>query len=274
VPILFYVLIVAIRMRNDFLNATLTRRHDLTDGLCILHLRPDAGVSDFEPGQFVRLGLPDSARATPGGEPPALIRRAYSLASAPGESELEIFVVEVPEGRLTPEVWKLAVGARLWAEPRMQGDFTLRDVPADHDLIMVATGTGIAPYISMLRAYGGLGRWRRFVVVHGVRRAVDLGYERELEAASQRWPDVHYLPLVSREAAASAWRGRRGRVQHLFEPPGFEPLLGRPLDPAHAHVFLCGNPEMVQSMRALLEPHGFRVASRHRPGTLHVERYW
>ncbi len=254
------------------LNATLAGRVDLCDDLCLLRIRPDGGVPAFVPGQFIRLGLLDH---DPSGAPTqTLVKRAYSIASSPTDREgLEVYVVKVREGRLTPEVWDLGVGARLWVDPKVQGDFTLQEVPPQSDLLMVATGTGISPYVSMLRTYAAAPTWRRFTVVHGARRIVDLGFREELEALARRYPHVRYVPIVSRDPDAP-WSGLRGRVLQMLEPAAYEGLTGAPLDPATTHVFLCGNPEMVRSAREVLEPRGFVLQTKRRPGSLHMERYW
>ncbi len=256
---------------NEALNATLVGRFDLSAALCVIYIRPDAGVGQFEPGQFVRLGLHDPTAARPG----TLVKRAYSVVSSPEERErLEIHVVRVSDGQLTPQVWRLEDGARLWVEGRYHGELTLSGVSPQSDLVMVATGTGIAPYVSMLRRYAGQWRWRRFIVIHGVRTASDLGYRAELESLVRRWPDVTYVPVLSREPDDSGWTGLRGRVQQVLDAVRYASLFGQALVPERAHVFLCGHPDMVQSARVLLEDRGFRLATRHHSGELHVERYW
>jgi ferredoxin--NADP+ reductase len=255
------------------LNATLVSRVDFGDDLCILHVRPDAGVPSFLPGQFIRLGL---YQHDPSGEPTdRLVRRAYSLASSPKQREaLELYVVKVRDGRFTPQVWELGPGARLWVDSKAQGEFTLSEIPVDRDLLMVATGTGIAPFVSMIRTHAGEGRWRRFTVVHGARRALDLGYREELELAARRYPEIRYVPIISREPESTAWPGMRGRVLQVFDPTTYERLSGGRLDPGDADVFLCGNPDMVTAARALAEALGFVMSTRRRAGTLHLERYW
>jgi ferredoxin--NADP+ reductase len=138
---------------------------------------------------------------------------------------------------------------------------------------MVSTGTGIAPFMSMLRTYRGQDRWRRFVVVNGVRRASDLGYRDELEAICRADPTVCYVPVVSREPDAT-WSGLRGRVQIILDQEVFHPRVGAPLHPDDCHVFLCGNPAMLDELELLLQARGFRTHERHQPGNIHLERYW
>ena len=270
-------------MESDLTNATLIRREDLTESLSIVRVRPDSGVVPrFTPGQFVRLGVP---RGPAPGQPAAgsgrragrvrLTRRAYSIASAPTVPDwLEFFVVRVEEGRLTPRLWEIDPGGTLWMDDTAKGEFTLDVAPPDKDLVMVSTGTGVAPFVSMLRTYRGQGRWRRFVLVNGARRVADLGYRGELEAIASEDPTVTYIPLVTLEDEGSAWEGLRGRVQTALESGTYAELVGAPLTPACCHVFLCGNPAMITDVQRLLEARGFVTDSREQRGTIHFERYW
>lgn len=260
-------------------NATVVARRDLNPRLCILRVRPDGALPAFEPGQHILLGLPregqDGLHPDSGGRRARLLRRAYSIASANrGEEALEFFVVRIEHGRLTPRLWPLEIGGRLWVADRAQGELTLAATPPDRDLVLVATGTGIAPFISMLRSYRGAGRWRRFTLIHGVREVSDLGYREELEAAQRDNPSVRYLPVVSRAPEGQAWNGLRGRVQQVLDPQRFLQQAGAPLDPGQCTVFLCGNPAMIRDVEALLRPLGFRRGDARCPGNLHYERYW
>ncbi len=261
----------------DATNATLIAREDLTDTLSIVRVRPDSGrVPAFVPGQFVRLGVPRGPHPEigPGGRV-RLIRRAYSIASSPLETAfLEFFVVRIDEGALTPRLWEIEPPGRLWMDEQAKGEFHLDLAPPGCNLVMVSTGTGIAPFVSMLRTFRGQGRWRRFILINGVRYACDLGYREELEAAARTDATVGYVPIASREPEGSRWTGLRGRVQSVLDDAVLERVAGVRLDPADCHVFLCGNPEMILSVQALLEARGFVTDDRNRPGNIHFERYW
>ena len=268
----------------DVFNASLTHREDLNDELSIMRLRPDNGPAPpFEPGQFITIGLPKDpsdipavAQANrPGGSRTRLLRRAFSIASSANErSHLELYVVLVQDGRFTPKLWAMKPGDPIWMDDKTKGGFTLDGVPRDKDLIMVATGTGLAPFVSMLRTYRGQDRWRRFVVIHGVRLAEDLGYRQELEQASREDPSIVYMPTVTREPDDASWQGLRGRVQSALEPDTYQRLVEAPMDPNHCHVFLCGNPDMITSSEEMLKQRGFTLQTRDQPGNIHFERYW
>jgi ferredoxin--NADP+ reductase len=254
------------------LNSTLVYREFVNPGLFIVRFKPDWGpIPDFEPGQFSSLGFP-KPDSTP--ERVKLLRRAYSIASSPKEKEtLEFFVVEVEGGALTPRLKRMEIGERIWMDPKIMGHFTLKPVPPGKDLVCVSTGTGLAPFISMLRTFRGTGRWRKMVILHGVRKAEDLGYREELEQAAREDPSVIYVPSATRDPG---WGGREGRLNALLEPAVYRELTGEELNPEQTHVFLCGNPEMIRQMQADLESRGFQEYSERKcpTGTIHLERYW
>lgn len=265
------------------LNATLIERIDLNPELAVFRIRPDSGqIQPFEPGQYAMLALINDD-PLPANLPPAaaartkvrLIKRAYSIASAPKTRDhMEFLIVLVKEGRLTPRLWKLGIGDRILLEDQAKGEFTLQHVPPGKDLVMVSTGTGLAPFMSMLRQYHGTSRWRRIVMINGCRYVADFGYREELEAYAKADSNVIYVPMATREPADSGWNGIRGRVNALLEAEAFEKHVGFPLDPAHCVVMLCGNPDMIDGVQKSLESRGFTTHTKETPGNIHFERYW
>ena len=267
-------------MEQDPTNASVAERVDLTDALSIVKIRPDSGtVPSFRAGQFFRLGLPQTdatgAVAVRKSGRVRYTKRAYSVASSPNETgQAEFFVVRIEEGVLTPRLWEIEVGGRLWMDSAAKGEFTIDAAPPGRDLIMVSTGTGIAPFISMLRTYRGQPRWRKLVLIQGVRHATDFGYTDELTAAAREDDSIVFIPLATREPADSPWTGLRGRVQKALEPATYEQHVGAPLDPAQCHVFLCGNPTMIDTVEAQLTQQGFVTDTHQQKGNIHFERYW
>jgi ferredoxin--NADP+ reductase len=265
------------------LNAVVTQRIDVAPGLMVLQVKPDAWKADFEPGQFAVVGLPRAAPRTPlsdaeplAEKPEQLIRRAYSIASAsrPGH-HLELFVTLVRSGELTPRLFALRPGARLWVGPKITGLFTLAEVPPDQHVVMVATGTGLAPYMSMLRTRLVAGGTRKLAVLVGARHSWDIGYVAELSTMQRLAPELAFLPIVSRpEGEPAPWGGHVGHVQSLWTGGALEKVWGFKPTPADTHVFLCGSPAMTEEMTRLLLAEGFTLHEKGRPGQIHVEKYW
>lgn len=236
-----------------FVLGRLEGRVDWAPGLATLNV--EASVMPGQAGQFHSLALVD-----PEG---ALIRRVYSLASAPG-APLEFLVVEVPGGILTPALFALNRGDSLILSERPEGNFHLGRIPDARDLWLVSTGTGIAPYLAMLRTPEPWARFQRIVLVHGVRLHADLAYRPMLEGM-----DLVYLPVVSREPAAL-----QGRIPALLRDGSLEAAAGVALDAGHSQVMLCGNPEMTTEVQELLLARGLRKNRPRAPGQVTDERYW
>lgn len=263
-------------------NATVTMRYEINHGLMVLQVTPDEPLPPFLAGQYTTLGLPGSAPRhhaadpeDPPSDPAKLIRRAYSIASSSLQGRfLEFYVALVRSGALTPRLFALAQGDRIFLGRRVVGMFTLDEVPAGKDIVFVATGTGLAPYLSMLRSRYAFDAGHHTVVVHGSRVSYDLGYRTELEGMAARYEHFHYLPIIDRPQRDPGWAGEVGYVQRFFSDGTVARLLGHPLEPDRSVVFLCGNPRMIDEMLALLQGLGFRKHSRQQPGEVFVEEFW
>ncbi len=263
-------------------NATVIDRLEVAPGLIILRIAPDDRGFRFEAGQYTVLGLaPEAPRLETADEeeprpaPGKMIRRAYSIASTsrPGEY-LEFYLTLVPSGSLTPRLFRLGIGDRLFVSSKAVGVFTLNRVPEGSHVLLAATGTGLAPYMSMLRSELRCGAERRFVVLHGARYSWDLGYRTELTMLSRRCSNMTYVPTVSRPAGDPSWKGLTGYVQDVLESGAVERMSGLEFRPDRFHVFLCGNPAMIEASKALLVRRGFVPDRKGSVGNLHVEEYW
>ena len=266
------------------LNAIVAQRVEVSPGLAILRIVPDGWqLPEFKAGQYAVIGLPGSAPRAQfsdveeeARDPDKLIKRAYSIASSSVAMEyLELYVVLVNSGALTPRLFALDNGDRLWLSPKIKGVFTLDEVPADQHVVLVSTGTGLAPYMSMLRTHLACGGERRFAVLHGARHSWDLGYRSELATLERMCPNFTYIPSISRPAEEHvSWQGESGYIQDLWSSGKLAEAWGFAPTPADTHVFLCGNPSMVETMEDLLATQDFKLHSRHEPGQVHVEKYW
>lgn len=263
------------------LNAHVTQRKDLAPGLMIMRVKPDGwDLPAFKPGQFAVLGLPAAAPRSASSLPEeeggkdAFPRRAYSIASSSLDRDfLEFYIVEVPGGALTPRLFALSEGDRLWLGPKLTGMFTLDQVAPSRNLVFIATGTGLAPYMSMLRTHLGRETDRKFAVIHGARYARDLGYRDELFHLQRDHANFTYLPVISRPEPGT-WQGATGHLQDFWATGALERAWGFKPAAADTDFFLCGNPAMVEAMMGMLQGEGFREHTRKEPGQVHFEKYW
>lgn len=238
-------------------NATLVERRDLTAHVASLFVRPDAPGQPYAPGQYATLGLADGDR---------VIQRPYSMAAPHAvDGAWEFHVRRVRGGALTERLWDVPLGGRLrLGAPR--GRFTTD--PGDRRThLFVATGTGIAPFVAMIRDDLAAGRPRAAVVIHGVARADELGFADLLRRLAREHPSgLRYVPTISRpgDPGNAGWSGATGRAERVLQD-GWG-TLG--LDPATTVAYLCGNPGMVVAARAALAGRGIA------PGDVHTESYW
>lgn len=265
------------------LNAIVTQRVDFASDLMILRVAPDGWeLPAFKPGQFSLLGLPASAPRSasatveePVPDPNTFIRRAYSIASSSQEREyLEFYLAQVRSGALTPRLFALDVGDRLFLSPKASGLFTLDEVPAEQNLIFMGTGTGLAPYISMIRTHVEANEPRRFFVLHGARNSWDLGYRTELFYLQRFASNFTYVPTIDGpQDEVVPWTGHVGFAQDLWKEGLISRAWGFTPTPFNSHVFLCGNPLMIEAMKGLLEGEGFSVHRKQAPGQIHIEEF-
>lgn len=243
---------------DKFTRGRLVDRVDISDELAVFRLRPEEPLS-FEAGQYATLALLDGDKA---------IQRAYSIVSAPHERDLEFFIERVPEGELTPRLWEVRTGSEaILIRRKIVGRFTR--VPDATRHLMLATVTGIAPFLSMIRHHAfcldaGAATDGRFLVLHGASHAHDFGpYLGEMQRwAREDWVD--YVPTVSRPWEDEAWTGETGRVEDVTRKH------------ADAHGFAgsglaayaCGNPQMIENARSLLQ------RARLPAGQFHEEKYF
>ena len=236
-------------------NASLVARTDETESLGYFTVRFDADATPFESGQYMTIGVFVADETTPTGS--RIVQRPYSIASDPGVAGTdgyEMYIRLVQGGQFTPLLWRLSVGARM----RMigpKGKFTL-EPDDDRTHLFISSGTGNAPFVSMMKAMLREGRPRKAVFLNGVSYARDVGYRSLLE----RWErdggyPVQYIPTVSRPSAPenAAWDGRWGRVESIVGPVCDE--LG--LTPDNSIAYICGNPDMILAAEATLLARGY-----------------
>jgi len=228
-------------------NARLTKRIDLTESLGFFWVSADADPIDFEPGQYLTIGCESNGK---------LIQRPYSVASSPRElaDGYEFYVRLVEGGLFTPLLWRLPEGHGMSLRGP-KGKFTL-ELKDDREHVFISSGTGIAPFISMMKTLLTDGAPRRAIVLHGASYEYDLGYRELLEEwdADGIYPLV-YVPSISRPSASEnvGWNGRIGRVEAIV--PEVYDQLG--LTPENSIAYICGNPDMITAVDTLLHERGF-----------------
>lgn len=223
----------------------------------------------FTPGQFARLGI---AR-----EDGSIVWRAYSIVSATYDEHLEFFSVVIPGGEFTSRLASLRPGDRILVDKASYGYLTTDRFVGGQDLWMLSSGTGLAPFVSILRDLDSWERYDNLIVVHSARHAGELAYREEIAAIARselfsgRRARLRYVPVVTRECCPDALVAR---IPQLIEDGRLEAAAGVRLDPERSRIMVCGNPQMTDDLRGLLTARGFRVSRRTNPGQLAFENYW
>jgi ferredoxin--NADP+ reductase len=223
----------------------------------------------FVPGQFARLGLPL--------ENGGMVWRAYSMTSASWDEYLEFFSIVVPDGLFTSRLARLQVGDTVLLDNKANGFFTVDRLPDGEDLWLLATGTGLAPYLSILQQPEVWQRFAHIVLVHCVRDASELAYRDEIAALRQHplWAEwgnrLHYLPVVTRQPEPGMLQQR---IPALLASGELAEAAGLPLTPERSRFMICGNPAMVEDTHRQLMKIGFRLSRLSAPGHLVLENGW
>lgn len=246
----------------DWVTGKVTKVQHWTDALFSLTVH--APIAPFTAGQFTKLGLEiDGER----------VQRAYSYVNAPTSPDLEFYLVEVPEGRLSPRLHAMKPGDEIMLVKDGAGFFVLEEVPDCQTLWMLSTGTAIGPYLSILQQGDDLARFQEIVLVHAVRYADDLSYLPLMQELQARYEGkLRIQTVVSRETAPGALHGR---IPALIDSGELEASVGLRMTPETSHVMLCGNPQMVRdTTQRLKETRQMTKHLRRRPGHITAELYW
>lgn len=253
---------------DKFTRQTLLNVTPLTPSLFTLRTTRDAGFR-FQAGQFARLGVTK--------DDGTVVWRAYSMVSSPHDEFLEFFSIVVPDGEFTSELNRLREGDSLLIEKQAFGYLTLDRFVDGRDLWLLSTGTGIAPFLSILQDFDVWEKFERIILVYSVREAKELAYQdliatlTERDYLAQYADKLLYLPTVTREDPAGVLHGR---ITHLLESGDLEKAAALEMSAEHSRVMLCGNPQMVEDTRALLKERDMQLSLSRRPGQVAVETYW
>lgn len=246
---------------SDWLKGTVVENRHWTPHL--FSLRVEAPALAFEAGQFVRIALDIAGER---------VARPFSFVNPPQDPVQEYYGIVVPEGLLSPRLEKLVAGDTLHVATNPSGFLVLAEVPEAEVLWLMATGTGLAPFLSILRTEALWQRYARVVLVHAVRRAEELVYRELVDAVAAARPGrLARVDFVSRERHPGAFEGR---IPAAITDGRLEAAAGAPLEPGRAQVMLCGNPEMVRDAVAALGAKGLKKHRRRSPGNITTEAFW
>lgn len=231
--------------------ARVTHRVEIAPDLWAIRI--DAGGPfNFAPGQYATLGLE---------RPDQRSERAYSIASAPHEREIEFFVELVPHGELTPQLYDLQVGDQLLMRKVPKGRFTLEtSKPGRTKHLLLSTVTGVAPFVSYARACarawheGTFPAGHKLFLLNGASRSWEFGYREELESLASAMPWLEYVPTISRPWEDEQWKGETGRVDDLLRK--YADRWG--ITAENSIAYLCGHPEMIEHSKGILKRIGFQ----------------
>lgn len=264
------------------LNSVITQILQVSPIMKIVRVKPVGWeFPEFKGGQFVALALPGSAERcdsatdefeTPE-DPDKLIKRAYSIASTSTADFVEFYITLVHSGALTPRLFNLNIGDKVFMGKKGVGMFTLDSVAPEKNIVLIATGTGVAPYMSMLRS-DALKRTGNIMVVHGAANSWDLGYSSELQLLESMFDQFTYLPTITEpQKEPAGWSGDIRFIEKIWEGGVAKEKWGFDPTAEDTEIFLCGNPRMIESMVALLEKDGFTEHTKKVPGQIHVEEF-
>jgi ferredoxin--NADP+ reductase len=242
-------------MSEKWLEGRVIENRHWTEAL--FSLRVEGAPLEFEAGQFVRIALDI------GGE---RVARPFSFVNPPQDPVHEFYGIVVPEGPLSPQLAKLAPGGTLYVARNPAGFLVLSELPDAETLWLVSTGTGIAPFLSILRTATPWKRFRNIVLVHAVRHARELVYKEVVNEIE----NLRYVTFVSREPAPGSLAGR---IPAAIRDGRLEQAAGLPITQT-SQLMLCGNPDMLRDTTAVLMERGLRKHRRRTPGHISVESFW
>lgn len=253
---------------EKFTRQTLLDVQPLTPNLFTLRVTRDQGFR-FRAGQFARLGVTKADGTT--------VWRAYSMVSSPFDEYLEFFSIVVPGGEFTSELSRLGVGDTLLVDRQAFGYLTLDRFVDGRDLWLLSTGTGIAPFLSILQDFEVWEKFERIILVYSVRESRELAYQALIAGLAQREylaQYAHKLQLINTVTREQHPGALEGRITTLIENGELERAAGVALTPEHSRVMLCGNPQMIDDTRKLLKQRDMHLSLSRRPGQVAVENFW
>jgi len=223
----------------------------------------ESDIEPFKAGQFVKIALEINGE---------LVGRPYSLVNPPGSQPLEFFYIEVPNGPLTSRLVNLKPGDNIQVATRAHGFMILDELPAAKHLWLMATGTGVGPFLSILMTGKPWQSYERVILVYAVRSLSELCYqERIMQIIAKHPKQFSYIPFISRETSDFALTGR---IPRAIIEGRLELRAGIKINAENSQVMLCGNPQMVKDTNNTLIERGLKKHRRFERGQITAENYW
>lgn len=243
----------------DWLTGKIIEKIQWNDRLFSLRIQCD--FKDFESGQFVRVALDiDGER----------IARPYSLVNTPADESLEVYFNIVPEGPLTPKLAELEQGDEIFVTDRANGFLTVAEIPECKNLWMLATGTGVGPFISILKSKDVWQRFEKIILGYSVRDLSELSYDEQISSIEKQHKDqFEFVPFVTREKVEGTMSQR---ITESIQDGSFEQRAEISIN-EDSHIMMCGNSAMISSVTECLESRGLRKHRRREPGHMTTEKY-
>lgn len=224
----------------------------------------------FIPGQFARLGI-----ITDEGK---IVWRPYSVVSADYDEELEFYSIIVPDGEFTQRLKKLKIDSELLIDKTNYGLLTTDRFENGKHLWFLATGTGLAPFISIMYDFHIWEQYEKIILVHCARESEELVYQELINSfyTNELYADIVknkliYVKALTRENENA---DLYGRITHLIKNGKLEEYTKTPINVLDSRIMICGNPEMVDDTRKLLAERNLVISRRGKPGNMAVENYW
>ena len=200
------------------------------------------------------------------------VARPYSFVNSPNEEFLEFYSVSVPNGPLSTELQKLKIGDPVSVGLKGNGFLVLNEIPKVENIWMLATGTAIGPYLSILKTKESWEKFENVILIHAVRYSKELAYQKTISELKEIYGErLIYITYVSRENSENSLEGR---IPKSIENGILEKEANIKMSPENTHIMLCGNPEMVKDTTKKLKKIGLKKHRRNSPGHITTENYW
>lgn len=227
-------------------------------------LKIKAPIDPFIAGQFTKLSYKNEKNKR--------IQRAYSFVNTPNNQDLEFYILLISNGLFTSMLHKIEY-INLCITKQSFGFFTFNELPKKNNIWMIATGTAIGPYLSILRSENVLKKYKKIILIYAIKYLIDLNYLNILIKIKEKYKNKIIIKIILSQEKKNKYL--HGRITYLFESGILENVIKEKLNSKNSHVMLCGNPNMIKDMKILLKKKkNMKIHLRRKPGHITSENYW